>query len=157
MTELIATYLQDHHAGSSTGVDAFGRVAEYHSDERVRSAVGRIADEVEADQQSLEQIMALVGAKTSTIKDVAGKVGEKVTRLKLNDRLTDRSPLSDVVELEALVMAVHGKGLLWEALLELDDPRLDRAQLQRLSDRAESQRQELDHLRLTQVHKLRQE
>ena len=43
------------------------------------------------------------------------------------------------------------------ALLELDDPRLDRAQLQRLSDRAESQRQELDHLRLTQVHKLRQE
>lgn len=157
MAQLVQTYLQDHHAGSRAGVEGFRRVAEGHSDDAVRAAVARIADEVAADQETLERIMETVGAQQSTVKDAASWLGEKVARLKPNDRLTERSPLSDVEELEALVMGVHGKGLLWRALVVLDDPRLDRAELQQLADRADAQREELDALRLGQVHKLRQE
>lgn len=156
MSELITTYLQDHHAGSSAGIEAFERVAEGHGDEQVRAAVGRLAEQIREDQASLEKIMDTVGASTSTIKDAATWVGEKVARLKPNERITNRSPLSDVLELEALVMAVHGKGLLWKGLIALADERLDQAELERLADRADAQREELNQLRLDQLHKLRQ-
>ncbi|GAA1392285.1 hypothetical protein [Luteococcus peritonei] len=156
MSELVTTYLQDHHAGSSAGVEGFERVAEQHGDPEVRAAVARLAQQIREDQDSLQQIMDTVGASSSTIKDVAGWVGEKVARLKPNERIAERSPLSDVLELEALVMAVHAKGLLWKGLLAVDDERLDAGQLQRLADRADAQREELDRLRLGQIHKLRQ-
>lgn len=157
MKELLTTYLQDHHAGSSGGVDAFDRVAKGHADANVREAVARLADEIREDQASLEHIMEAVGARPSALKDAATSLGEKVARLKPNERLVSRSPLSDVVELEALVMAVHAKGLLWRALETLHDERLDLAEIQRLADRADRQRTELDRLRLGQVEKLRQE
>lgn len=154
MSELLTTYLQDHHAGSAGGVAAFERVAEGHGDEAVRAAVGRLAGQIREDQASLETIMDAVGARASALKDAATSLGEKVARLKPNERLASRSPLSDVVELEALVMAVHAKGLLWRALVELDDSRLDRADLHRLVERADAQRAELEELRLTQLGKL---
>lgn len=154
MSQLIQTYLQDHRAGSVAGVDAFQRVAENHGDPEVRQAVARIAREVEADQDAHERIMAALGAEPSPLKDIPAKIGEKVARLKLNDRLTERSPLSDVLELEILVMAVHGKLLGWRILAELDDPRLDRAELETLAERARAQHDELERLRLTQAPKL---
>ena len=101
--------------------------------------------------------MAAVGAQSSALKDIPAKIGEKVARLKPNERITKRSPLSDVLELEVLVMAVHGKWLGWRMLVELDDPRLDRADLERLADRAWAQHEELDRLRLSQAAKLLQD
>lgn len=157
MSELLTTYLQDHHAGSRAGVEGFERVAESHADPGVRTAVARIGEQVREDQASLEKIMETAGASTSALKDAASWVGEKVSRLKPNERIVNRSPLSDLLELEALVMAVHGKGLLWRGLIALDDERLDTAELKRLADRADAQREELDRLRLTQVSKLHQE
>ena len=157
MSQLITTYLQDHRAGSVAGVDAFRRVAEGHGDPEVRTAVARIAEEVEADQADHERIMAAVGAQSSALKDIPAKIGEKVARLKPNERITKRSPLSDVLELEVLVVAVHGKWLGWRMLVELDDPRLDRADLERLADRAWTQHEELDRLRLSQAAKLLQD
>lgn len=154
MSELLTTYLQDHHAGASGGMDAFDRVAQGHSDPEVRAAVARIGADVAEDEKALEDLMAVVGASTSTLKDLATAVGEKVSRLKPNERVAERSPLSDLVELEALVDAVHAKGLMWKALSTLDDPRLNRVQMQELSQRADAQRDELEALRLTQAHKL---
>lgn len=156
MSELLATYLVDHHAGSSAGVDAFHRVAEGHGDAAVREAVARLAGDVEADQEALEAVMDAVGASPSTLKDTAASLGEKVGRLKPNQRLVERSPLSDLVELESLVAAVHAKGLLWKALVALDDPRIDRSAVERLAARADAQHDELERLRLSQVAKLHQ-
>lgn len=151
---LIETYLQDHHAGSAAGVDAFQRIAKGHSDPAVREAVTRIAVEVEADQAALESIMAAFRVKPSLLKDVPARVAEKVGRLKPNQRIVRRSPLSDVVELEGLVMAVHGKSLGWRILRELADPRLDKTQLADLHARALAQLEELEALRLGQSAKL---
>ncbi|MDO5499216.1 MAG: hypothetical protein Q4F67_05995 [Propionibacteriaceae bacterium] len=156
MTSVITTYLQDHHAGSAAGTDAFRRVAESHGDPAVRAAVGRIADAVEADQRALEQIMATFDTKPSLVKDLPAKAGEKVARLKPNERLTERSPLSDVLELEALVLAVTGKALGWELLLQVEDRRLDHDQLALLLERAQAQRAQLEELRLSQAGKLLQ-
>lgn len=156
MSAVLTTYLQDHHAGSAAGVDAFRRVAESHTDPQVRAAVARIAEEVAHDQEALEEIMAAVGTGPAAHKDVPARLGEKLGRLKLNERLTERSPLSDVVELEALVLAIHGKSLGWSILLGVEDDRLDRGMLTELFDRARAQEAELEALRHSQAAKLLQ-
>ncbi|NLT26337.1 MAG: hypothetical protein GXX90_06770 [Microbacteriaceae bacterium] len=151
---VITTYLQDHRAGSIAGIDMFQRVAEHHNDPEVREAVARIAVEVERDQDDLDAIMTAFGAKPSVMKEMPAKIGEKLARLKPNERLGGRSPLDDVEDLELLVIAVHGKTLGWELLLELDDPRLDRNRLRELVERAKAQHAELERLRRTQAPKL---
>ncbi|MDO4920198.1 hypothetical protein [Kocuria sp.] len=154
MSSVITTYLQDHHAGSAAGVDAFRRVAEFHGDETVRGKVGRLAREVEQDQAALERIMAAVDVKPAPLKDLPAKAAEKAARLKPNERLNRRSPLSDIEELEALVAAVHAKGLGWRLLLEAPDERLDKQMLRDLHARALEQEETLERLRLGQAVKL---
>ena len=50
-----------------------------------------------------------------------------------------------MLELEGLIAGVNGKHALWHSLLQLApaDPRLDRGELERLGQRAESQLEEL--------------
>lgn len=146
MAELLHTYLQDHHAGSVAGVALFRRVAENHSHPEVREAVARLATEVEEDKAMLEELMANVGASPSAVKDSGARIAEVAGQFKPNQRLAKRSPLSDLLELEALTSAVLAKRLGWRTLIELNDERLPRAALESLLARAESQGQKLDRL-----------
>jgi hypothetical protein len=50
------------------------------------------------------------------LKSTVASVAEKLGALKLNGHLTERSPLTTIVELEAMQMAVRGKRSLWETL-----------------------------------------
>ncbi len=153
-TKTIETYLQDHHAGSAAGVDAFRRVSEGHSDREVRAKVTRMAYDVAEDQRSLEAIMSAFHVKPNQLKDIPARLAEKIARFKPNERVTQRSPLSDIEELEALTAAVHAKSLGWRLLLEVNDDRLDKTLLQKLLDRAREQEDELEALRLKQASKL---
>lgn len=155
MSELITTYLRDHHAGSAAGVAAFRRVASSHGDPHVRAEVAQLCEQVEEDQRSLEDVMASLDVKPATLKDLSARAGEKVGRLKINERISSRSPLSDVDELEALILATEGKSLLWTLLAELEEPRLDRDRLTRLHERAREQSEQLNRLHLNQAGKLK--
>jgi hypothetical protein len=68
-------------------------------------------------------------------------MAEKAGRLKPNGQIRGYSPLSRIVELEALTLGVTGKLSLWRYLRELVDvePRLDAPELDRLRERAERQ------------------
>src|SRR4051794_25402607 len=84
--------------------------------------------------------MSELGISPDRLKNAAAWTGEKAGRLKLNGRLTSYSPLSPVVELEALIAGVTGKRALWRALrLLADDPRLQPEQLEELLARADRQ------------------
>lgn len=155
-TKTIETYLQDHHAGSAAGVDAFRRVAQGHGDREVRAKVTRMSYDIAEDQRSLEKIMAAFDVKPSQLKDIPARVAEKVARYKPNERLVQRSPLSDIEELEALTAAVYAKSLGWRILLEVDDDRLDKTMLEELLDRARDQEHELERLRLKLAPQLTQ-
>ena len=155
-TTLIETYLQDHHAASAAGLDAFRRVAEGHGDREVRSKLGRLAHDVAEDQRSLEAVMSAFGVKPSQLKVIPARAAEKIGRLKLNERVTQRSPLSDVEELDALTAAVYAKSLGWRMLLEVNDARLDKSKIEELLNRAREQEKELNELRLQQAPKLTQ-
>jgi len=147
-TEMLHTYMQDHHAGAAAGIELFRRVAEDHEDPHVRQVVSRIGDETAEDLADLEELMTLAGTSPSLLKDLPAKAAEKVGQLKPNRRFAERSPLSDLLELEALTLAVTGKKLGFKALLDIGDPRLPRPTLEKLVERAEEHGRELEKLRL---------
>lgn len=76
-------------------------------------------------------------------------VAETLGRLKPNGTLVRRSPLSDVMELEALSTAVAAKRLGWVTLRLVGerDGRFDPAEIDALIARAEDQQARLEGLR----------
>jgi hypothetical protein len=142
-------YLQDHLAGSTTGLELARRTRDANNGTDYGPPLAKIADEIASDRRQLENIMRDLGFGADKLKNVAAWSLEKVGRLKLNGELTSYSPLSRVVELEGLLTGITGKWGLWVALLEVapGEPRLDAALLERLRDRAEEQRATVEELR----------
>ncbi|EFL18803.1 hypothetical protein [Streptomyces sp. C] len=93
--------------------------------------------------------MAGLGVPESRGRAALGRLAEKAGRLKLNGHLFTRSPLSDVLELEAMRLGVEGKACMWRALQALADGgvRVDGARLHALLRRAERQIRILETLR----------
>lgn len=152
---MLHTYMRDHHAGAAAGVDLFRRVADAHEDGHIRDVVSRLGDQTEEDKAELERLMELVGTSPSLLKDLPARAAETVAKLKPNQRVAERSPLSDLLELEALTLAVTGKELGWKALLDIGDPRLPRTTLEQLAERAREQGEQLETLRLECTNALR--
>jgi hypothetical protein len=74
---------------------------------------------------------------------------ERAGRLKLNGSLFKYSPLSRLVELEALSLGVEGKLCLWVNLAELpQEGGLEDFDLRALADRARDQRKRLEEQRI---------
>ena len=144
--DLLGIYLNDHLAGA-TGARALARRA---ASNNARSSYGRflarLAKEVDQDRESLLGIMRELEVGTDQLKVLGGWGAEKLGRLKLNGRLLGYSPLSRVVELEALLLGVRGKLGLWHTLrdIEHERPTLARFDLGELIRRAERQLEGLE-------------
>lgn len=150
--KVLSGHLQHHWTGASGGTAMFRRVARTHPDRATAQELSKIAEEVAADRRSLRQIMRSVGVQPSRLGALTGKVAERLGRLKPNGSLLRRSPLTDVIELEALRAAVAAKLSGWQVLRTLADrdDRLDAAVLDELQARAKDQQERLAalHLRL---------
>ena len=142
-------YMQDHLAGSTTGLELARRTAGANEGTDYGPPLAKIVDQIASDRRQLENIIRDLGFGADKLKNIAAWGLEKVGRLKLNGELTSYSPLSRVVELEGLLTGITGKWGLWVALLEVapSDPRLDATLLARLRDRAEEQRATVEELR----------
>jgi hypothetical protein len=147
--KLLRIYLQDHHAGSTTGLELARRIRGSNKGNEYGEAMAKIVDEIAADQKALESLMDELGFGADKIKDIGAWALEKAGRLKLNGQITGYSPLSRVVEFEGLMNGITGKIALWVALLQIapEEPRLDAARLERLRERGESQRATIEELR----------
>ena len=119
MDELLAIYLRDHHAGASAGSALAKRAARNGAGLAHGDELAEIARQIGEDRMTLERLMARLGVRPSSLKVAAAKAAEVVGRLKLNGRLRQRSPLSNVVELEALALGIVGKRKLWESLADI--------------------------------------
>jgi hypothetical protein len=150
MTKYLAIYLNDHYAGSTTGVELAKRAAKHNrGDAEFGPPLARIAAEIDEDREQLKRIMARLEVSEDRIKATMGWAVEKAGRLKPNGHLLQFSPLSRLVEVEGLLTGVSGKLSLWRALLAIvpGEPRLDEAELTRLAERAEDQVERLHALR----------
>ena len=84
------------------------------------------------------------------VKEAAGWMLEKVSRLRLNPALTGSAELTRLMETEALSLGIEGKLAMWLALKEAAaaDPRLAGTDYDRLIERARGQRGALEPHRL---------
>jgi hypothetical protein len=145
-SKYLGIYLNDHLGGSTTGIELVRRVAgEYRGTELGRFAED-LAPEIEADRDTLLEIMDLFAASKDQTKVAMGWITEKVGRLKLNGELRERSPLSPLIELEGLSLGIEGKRALWISLREVDHvaERVGRERLDELVSRAEAQRERVE-------------
>jgi hypothetical protein len=142
---LLRIYLNDHLAGATAGVELARRAAGATSGP-ISNALTQLADEITKDREELLSIMAALDVPVQRRKVYAGWVTEKLGRLKPNGRIVERSPLSTLLELEGLRMAVAGKAAGWAALRSYAGGRLDGARLDALQARAEHQQARLAEL-----------
>jgi hypothetical protein len=147
--KLLGIYLNDHLAGATIGLELARRARGANEGTEYGEVLNRIAREIDEDRQTLQGLMETLEIGRDRPKVAFGWVAEKVGRLKPNGQLTGYSPLSRLVELEALSLGITGKASLWEALTEVaaEDSRLDTEELGRLTQRAERQRAEVWRLR----------
>jgi len=116
MGKLLETYLQDHHAGATAGLELARRSAGSNEGTAYGPELATIAAEIDEDRRTLGRVMEELGVEPHQIKEAGAWLLEKVGRLKPNDSWLSYSPLSRVLELEGLIAGVSGKHALWEAL-----------------------------------------
>lgn len=146
---LLAIYLNDHYTGATGGLELLQRAAGARKGKE-EEVLTDLARQVEEDRDALRQIMADLDVSVDRTKVALGWVAEKAGRLKTNGHLFSRSPLSDVLETEAMLLGVLGKAAGWRTLRALADTdrRLDASQLDTLLERAERQSTALEELRV---------
>jgi hypothetical protein len=142
---LLEIYLRDHHAAACAGVAIAHRAASRERAWSNGSPILEVATDIEADLRTLERLMAGIGVQPSGVKDTLARLAERAGRLKLNGRVVHHSPLSDVVELETLVVGITGKEALWESLRGVDA--IPQDELQTLIERAQAQRRIVERWR----------
>ncbi|HEV7628600.1 MAG TPA: hypothetical protein VGO89_19060 [Streptomyces sp.] len=152
MTAPLTIYLNDHLLGATSGSELARRIAKQHAMSPAGQTLVRIADDVAQDRAALLQIMSDLGVPARRYKICAGWALEKAGRAKTNGFLIRRSPLSSVVELEALRLGMEGKRLMWQALHALSgtgrNSGLEAEQLTSLIQRARNQAEIVEELQL---------
>ena len=119
--KLLQIYLNDHLAGSVTGLELARRSLSSNEGSELGGFLAQLVREIEEDKNSLEELIDRLGFKKSAFKQSAGWMAEKAGRLKLNGRITGYSDLSRLLELEGLLIGVTGKLSLWENLKSVED------------------------------------
>lgn len=148
--KLLAVYLNDHLAGSVVGTNLARRLVKENEDNEYGREMAVVAREIEEDQGELERLMDRLEVRRRRARLGIAWVAEKFGRLKPNGRLVGYSPLSRLIELEGLMMGITGKLALWRALKRVEGslPALRETNLERLIERAESQRATVQALRV---------
>lgn len=146
---MLTIYLHDHYAGSCAGVALVGRIAARHAGTELAADLRWLAAQIRQDQASLRAIMERLGIHPVAYKNALAMAGERLSRLKPNGRLFRSSPLSTVVELQSMQIAVYGKRCGWQDLRALADdlPALDADELDGLIRRADEQISRLEDMR----------
>jgi hypothetical protein len=139
--ESLNVYLNDHLAGSVAAVDLIEQSIDHNQGKPLAEFLEGLLREVRSDQTTLQQLMERFGVDRSPVKQASSWVAEKLSRLKFTVTGRTSESLRNLLELEALLLGVHGKRGLWRALKEVADaePRLAETELDNLIQRADQQ------------------
>ena len=144
---LLRIYLRDHEAASVGGLQLFRRCCKANRGTAYAAELQRLTEDVRANRDALRRICQMFGVEYSTLGRAAAYAGATLGRIKMNGRVFKYSPLSRVIELEALSSGVMSQLRLWESLVRLSavEGRLDQVELSRHVTEASGQ---LDALHL---------
>jgi hypothetical protein len=146
--KLLDIYINDHRAASAAGLALARRSLRNNEPSAVASTLRDIVHEIEGEIGVLDEIARVLSVRPDPLKRVLGRVGEFVSRAKLNGQLTGYSPLSRLIEIETLMAGVATKRQLWLSLASSEAGKsLDAFEIEGLAHQAETQ-----HARLTPHH-----
>jgi hypothetical protein len=151
----LAIYLRNHDAAAQAGVELFRRAA---SNQRGRPYGPELADlraAVEQDARALRAVLTAEGVAPDRPQSLLLQLGERVGRLKPNGFLLRRAPLSDLIEVEAMLDAVRAKAAGWQALTPVPPMRWrDEVDPEEYYDRAMGQAERLSAIHRTVATRL---
>jgi hypothetical protein len=148
--EALTAYLNDHLAGSAAGVELAEKLRDNNQGTELGRAMVALHHDISEDRDTLESLLGQLELDRHAVKEAAGWMLEKVSRLRLNPALTGSAELTRLMETEALSLGIEGKLAMWLALKEAaaTNPRLAGTDYDRLIERARSQRGALEPHRL---------
>jgi hypothetical protein len=141
----LATYLNDHLAGATGGLDLARRIARDNAGNAYGEEIGALADEIADDRAALEDVMHRLGVSRDHLRLLAAWGAERLRRTVPWSWLLDRAGLGRLEELELLTAGVGGKRSLWQALDETQP--VGGVDFAALADRATAQLERLEALR----------
>lgn len=149
-SDALDTYLNDHLAGANAGVDLARRLESEGQGTAAAPYLAGLADDIEADRTTLQDLMDYLGVEAHSIKHAAGWAAEKLGRLKMNRTVAGSQELALLLMMEALSAGVEGKRNLWQALkvVATVDPAFDGIDLDTLLKRAADQSSRLEEARV---------
>ncbi len=148
--ERLHTYLNDHLAGSVAAIELLDDLIEHHSEDRFGKIFRDLRDEIEADQETLPNLIRKLGAEESAVRKAGAWLAEKFSRVKIGDA-DDSAELLQA--LEGLALGISGKQLLWRSLaaIEANFPALQGSDFSELEKRAHDQFERVERLRMQMV------
>jgi hypothetical protein len=148
--EHLATYLNDHLAGSVVAIELMENLEAVYASTPVADFVAKLRADVEADREELKVLMGRLQISESRTRKASAWLTEKFTELKLRLDDSARGDLRLFESLEALSLGIEGKKSLWLALSAAAEvsPGLRIADYERLKQRAEEQRSRVEAKRL---------
>jgi hypothetical protein len=144
--ELLGVYLNDHLAGSAAGIELAEKLRDNNEGTELGNTMAALQRDIEQDRATLEELMARLEVERHPVKEAAGWLLERLSRLRLNPALTGGADLTRLLETEALSLGIEGKLAMWLALKEAAevDQRLAGTDFDRLIERARGQRRTLE-------------
>ena len=148
--ESLATYLNDHLAGSVVALELLDFLEEEGAGTAQASVLAGVHADIEADRQELEGFMTQLGITVSAPRKATGWLVEKLSEIKLHLDDGGDGALRRLEALETVSLGITGKQALWHALAAAAESATDLGQLDytRLGRRAETQREAVESLRL---------
>jgi hypothetical protein len=109
-------YLNDHRAAARAGAALARRCQRSNEGTPLGDTIEDVAREIEDDVATLEHVAHALRIRIDPLKVATMRVGEVAGRLKLNGSVRRYSPLSRLLELEALLAGIDAKRSLWLSL-----------------------------------------
>lgn len=137
--KLLEIYLDDHWAGAAAGRALAHRLYANNRNTEWNDRLLDLANQIDQDHEVLGEIRDALGFEGGKAKRYLAVAGERLGRLKPNGRIVTYSPLSRLLECEALEAGVSAKRGLWAALSEASSAELDGYDFGALISRADRQ------------------
>lgn len=147
--EHLATYLNDHLAGSVVALELLQHLETEHAGKSLERFFADLRGDVAQDAEQLEALMERLGVAPSRTRRASAWLAEKVTQVKLWVDDPHGGELRLLQALEFLALGIEGKKSLWDTLAAVaDEARLGGFDYARLTQRAEEQKSRVEEQRM---------
>ena len=115
-TSNLASYLNDHLAGSVAALELVRHLVDASTDAELRRFFQQLRLDLQADQDALERVLKDAGVSESSLRQAAAWLLDKAGWTKMKLAGTEPSGLGMLEALEGLLLGIAGKRALWRAL-----------------------------------------